>query len=83
VHALVSWTGCAEWNGVRATLKRRMGAALSKTFHRPGPWFSRGGKDSRKQVTDPKHFAYLVETYLPKLTHRGTHYCERRGRWRQ
>lgn len=64
IHILISWTGFIEWAEVSRTLKRRLGSMLSKVFDRPGPWFSRGG--SRKQVSERKHYDYLMSTYLPR-----------------
>ncbi len=64
LHALVSWRGFIEWKQVSNTLKRRLGAALSKAINCAGPWFSRGS--SRKQVRDRGHFDYLMDEYLPK-----------------
>ncbi|MFW5681707.1 MAG: hypothetical protein ACOC1G_01765 [Phycisphaeraceae bacterium] len=83
MHLLVSWTSFTPWNDVRVRLKRKMGASVSQATGRPGPWFSRGGRDSRKRVEKRSHFDHLVERYLPKSHHRGLHYCEYRGRWRQ
>ncbi len=72
IHILVSWGGFFEWAEVSRTLKRKLGAALSSTLDRPGPWFSRGG--SRKRVNDRKHFDHLMNRYLPG--HRGASWRE-------
>ncbi len=72
LHILISWDGFLEWAEVSRTLKRKLGAALSKAMDRPGPWFSRGG--SRKRVTDRKHFDHLMNRYLPG--HRGASWRE-------
>jgi REP element-mobilizing transposase RayT len=71
-HLLVSWRSFQEWKSVRNTLKRCLGAELSKAFDKKGPWFSRGS--SRKRVRDRKHFDHLVQHYLPN--HNGTFWQE-------
>jgi hypothetical protein len=76
VHALLSWRQFTEWNDVRVALKRRLGKALSETMDRPGPWFSRGGQDSRRRIEDRAHFDHLMQRYLPKREHRGWHWRE-------
>jgi hypothetical protein len=73
VHALVSWRHFAEWKSVSNTLKRCLGAELSKSLDRRGPWFSRSS--SRKRVCDERHFEYLMDDYLPK--HGGAFWSER------
>lgn len=65
IHILVSWRGFVEWKEVRSTLKRRLGADLSKALNKRGPWFSLEG--SRKQVKDRKHFDHLMETYCRNI----------------
>jgi hypothetical protein len=72
LHALVSWRTPAEWKQVSNSLKRCLGAELSKALDRPGPWFSRGR--SRKRVKDVRHLNYLMTTYLPK--HGGAFWVE-------
>lgn len=83
VHALISWHHGLAWNDVRVVMKRRMGRALSLACDCTGPWFTRGGRDSRKRVADHNHFAHLMCRYLPKSEHRGTHYREDCGLWQQ
>jgi REP element-mobilizing transposase RayT len=63
VHLLVGWRSEERVDTVSNTLKRRLGAALSKRADRPGPWFSRGG--SRRPVRNESHFEYLLREYLP------------------
>jgi len=76
VHVLLSWRTFIDWNEVRVAIKRRLGKRLSEAAELPGPWFVRGGKDSRKGVTDRKHFDHLMTEYLPKPAHRGWHWRE-------
>ncbi|MHB1157047.1 MAG: hypothetical protein ACYC26_09420 [Phycisphaerales bacterium] len=83
VHMLLSWKQFAEWNDVRVSIKRDFGRVLSKLMDRSGPWFSRGGKDSHKRVTERSHFDYLMNAYLPKRKHHGTHWRADRGVWEQ
>lgn len=73
VHALVSWPEFVEWKSISNTLKRHLGAQLSKSLDGRGPWFSRSS--SRKHVCDQRHLEYLMEEYLPK--HGGDCWCER------
>jgi REP element-mobilizing transposase RayT len=72
LHILISWDGFREWAEVSRTLKRLLGAALSKSLDRPGPWFSRGG--SRRRVIDRDHFDHLMTRYLPN--HKGVSWRE-------
>jgi hypothetical protein len=72
LHALVGWRAFAGWTDVKNTMKRRLGAALSKALDRKGPWFSRGA--SRKRVRDRRHFDYLMHEYLPR--HAGRYWRE-------
>lgn len=83
VHVLLSWKHFIEWNDVRTLIKRDFGRVLSKAMDQPGPWFSRGGQDSHKRVSDRKHFDHLTQTYLPRREHHGTHWREDRGIWEQ
>jgi len=62
-HVLVGWRSEERVDTVSSTLKRRLGAALSKRADRPGPWFSRGA--SRRPVRNESHFEYLLREYLP------------------
>ncbi len=72
VHVFMSWREYVEWQQVSNTLKRRLGAELSKALDTKGPWFSRGS--SHKRVRDRQHFVYLRDEYLPK--HTGTFWRE-------
>lgn len=64
-HFLVSWHGFTPWLDVRAKLKNILSLILGRYKGAEGrPWFSDGG--SRKRVTTPKHFSYLIGQYIPK-----------------
>lgn len=76
VHVLLSWRQYQDWNAVRTRIKRDFGRVLSKSLNKPGPWFSRGGKDSRKRVRGREHFDYLMHRYLPKCEPHGWHFRE-------
>lgn len=66
VHVLLGWRGYRPWvdarRGLKSTITRRLNQNVARRT-----WLARGG--SRKRVSDPKHFRYLVRTYLP--SHRG------------
>jgi REP element-mobilizing transposase RayT len=65
VHLLVSWREFEPWQAVRKKLKNLMSLQLGRDANARGRrWFS--GDGSRKQVRDGKHFAYLMDVYLPR-----------------
>lgn len=81
VHGLFSDPMFLDPSRALSPLKRRAGRDLSAHFNQPGPWFGRGG--SRKRITDPGHYHHLVNVYLPRPAHRGWHFQEQKGQWRQ
>ena len=65
VHLLISWHGFTPWLDVRAKVKTLLSLFLGRLVSEQGRnWFVDGG--SRKRVTTPGHFNYLIETYIPK-----------------
>jgi REP element-mobilizing transposase RayT len=73
IHLLVSWKTFIPWNNVTMRLKNVMSLFLGRRLKMPKrKWFVRG--ESRKRVTDRKHFDHLMNVYLAK--HRGTFWRE-------
>jgi hypothetical protein len=67
-HALIGWHHFVDWQEARDQLKNILSLFLGRWTGIQGrTWFVEGG--SRKRVTTPKHFHYLLTTYFPD--HRG------------
>ena len=64
VHLVVSWRTFNRWEEVDRRLKNLLALKLNRKHQTPGKrWFVRG-RSAPRRVT-PKHFDYLIETYLP------------------
>jgi len=74
VHVLASWPGDVDWSKKRASIKKAITIAMSRTYGRR-PWLSENA--SRKRVRDREHFEHLVQTYLPR--HGGLKWSPQRG----
>jgi hypothetical protein len=63
-HFLISWNEFTSWSDVSDKLKNLLSPFLGRLADETGRrWFS--AQQSRKRVTTPEHFDYLVTRYLP------------------
>jgi hypothetical protein len=77
LHAVLAWAERCTPSERLGRLKRSLTKRLNRDYGRRS-WISRGG--SRIVITDPEHYSYLVNEYLP--SHSGWKWDHRKGWYR-